>query len=435
MSLVQLMLVNAAEMTLKETQRMADDHAAVATELRVGARVGGVSTVVALVSGAHAMSHAYGALLPLIVPFFLTDLHLTYTQLGLIFSISSLVWSPLQLGFGVLGRYCSRKLILGIGNLCQGMAIIGTSFVLGFADLLTWRVLSRIADAPQHPIGNALISQSFHLDRRGLALAINAAGSNLGTVAVPLIGGFLIATLGWRSTLVLFALPGILFGALIVGLLEENKNLPRQSPGTAKLGAEIWALLKHRDALLLLTSHVIGAGGRGLGVATIYVPLYLSQSLHVDEVHLGVLLTILMAGSVIGPLLAGPLSDRVGRKPVLLGDYVIACCSFAALLAVGGNSWALPAVLAVTGIAAYSEGALMQTALADVADKASIDMLFGLYFSIGSAIGAPWAVLVGLLVDSYGFAAAFAAMAASQVLAGLFILPVHLRRSLSSTHS
>ena len=414
---------------------MADDHAAVAAELRVGARIGGASTVVTLVSLAHAMSHAYGALLPLIVPFFLTDLHLTYTQVGLIFSISNLVWSPLQLGFGVLGRYGSRKLILGIGHLCQGAAIIGTSFVHGFADLLTWRMLSRIADAPQHPIGNALISQSFRTDRRGLALAINAAGSNLGTVAVPLIGGFLIATLGWRSTLVLFALPGILCGALLVGLLEENKDHNQQRQSTATLSAEVWGLLKHRDALLLLTSHVIGAGGRGLGVATIYIPLYISQALHVDEIRLGVLLTILMAGSVIGPLLAGPLSDRVGRKPVLLGDYAVACLSFAALLTVGSNAWALPVVLAVTGIAAYSEGAVMQTALADIADKTSMEMLFGLYFSIGSAIGAPWAVLVGMLVDRYGFTAAFAAMGASQVLAGLFILPVHVRRSLSPARS
>ena len=31
-----------------------------------------------------------------------------------------------------------------------------------------------------------------------------------------------------------------------------------------------------------------------------------------------------MAGSVIGPLIAGPLSDRMGRKPVLLGDYLVA---------------------------------------------------------------------------------------------------------------
>jgi FSR family fosmidomycin resistance protein-like MFS transporter len=416
---------------LKETGRMADDHTAVAAELPVGARIGGASTVVTLVSMAHAMSHAYGALLPLIVPFFLTDLHLTYTQVGLIFSLSNLIWSPLQLGFGVLGRSCSRRLVLGLGHICQGAAIIGTSVVQGFGGLLTWRVLARIADAPQHPIGNALISQSFRADRRGLALAINAAGSNLGTVAVPLIGGFLIATLGWRSTLVLFGLPGVLIGVLLVGLLEEQRDHRLEGQSAAKISTEVWALLKHRDALLLLTAHVIGAGGRGLGVATLYVPLYLSQTLQVDEVRLGVLLTILMAGSVIGPLLAGPFSDRVGRKPVLLGDYAVACLCFAGLLAVGGHSWALPAVLVVTGIAAYSEGALMQTALADVADKTSLDMLFGLYFTVGSAIGAPWAVLIGMLVDSYGFAAAFAAMAGSQVLAGLVLLPVRLRRTSS----
>src|ERR671924_667310 len=103
---------------------MAQDRVAVASRLSVDARVGGASTVVALVSLAHAMSHAYGALLPLVVPFFLSDLHLTYTQIGLMFSISNLVWGPLQLGFGVLGRYYSRKLILGIGHLCAGVAVI-----------------------------------------------------------------------------------------------------------------------------------------------------------------------------------------------------------------------------------------------------------------------------------------------------------------------
>ena len=414
---------------------MADDHAAVAQEMSVGVRIGGASTVVTLVSVAHAFSHAYGALLPLIVPFFLTDLQLTYTQLGLIFSLSNLVWSPLQLGFGVLGRYYSRKVILGLGHVCQGLSIIGTSMVHGFGDLLAWRILGRIADAPQHPIGNALISQGFHADRRGLALAINAAGSNLGTVAVPLLGGFLIATLGWRSTLILFGLPGVLIGILLLSLLEENRGNHHQGQSAVPLGAEVWALLKHRDALLLLTSHIIGAGGRGLGVATIYIPLFLSQKLHVNEMQLGILLTIMLAGSVIGPLIAGPLSDRMGRKPVLLGDYVLACLCFVGLMAVGGSSWTLPVVLTVTGIAVYSEGALMQTALADVANKTSMEMLFGLYFTVGSAIGAPWAFLIGALVDGYGFAAAFAAMAVSQVLAALVLIPVRLRRPILAVPS
>jgi MFS transporter, FSR family, fosmidomycin resistance protein len=410
---------------------MAVEQTATAPALSVQAKFGGSATVVILVSLAHAMSHAYGALLPLIVPFFQSELQLTYTQIGIMFSVTNLVWGPLQLGFGILGRYRSRKLLLGFGHICQGLAVVGTGFVHGFTDLLTWRVVSRIADAPQHPIGNALISHSFGPERRGLALAINAAGSNLGTVAVPLLGGLLIATIGWRHTLLLWGLLGVGVGALVVGFLNEQQRTTRDNQGMAKIWGEVWALLRHRDALLLMASHVIGAGGRGLGVATLYVPLYLSQTLHLqdDPVRLGQLVTIMMAGSVIGPLLVGPLSDRVGRKPVLLVDAVIACACYLALLFVAGQSWALLGLLAVAGLAIYSEGALMQTALADVADKTSIDMLFGLYFTIGAAIGAPWAALLGWLVDHYGFSVGFVVMAGSQLLAGLCVLPVRLRHT------
>src|SRR5919109_4267211 len=137
----------------------------------------------------------------------------------------------------------------------------------------------------------------------------------------------------------------------------------------------------------------------------------------------------LLGWRIIGPLIAGSFCDRVGRKPVWLGDYVLACLCFAGLLAVGGSSWTLPVVLTVTGIAVYSGGSLMQTALADVADKTSMEMLFGLYFTVGSAISAPWALLIGAVVDGCGFAAAFAAMAASQVLAALVLIPARLRQT------
>ena len=406
---------------------MAQEQATIAPTVSVMAKIGGTSMVVGLVSFAHAMSHAYGALLPLILPSLREEIHLTYAKIGLMFTLSNLVWGPLQLGFGILGRYYSRKRILGIGHICQGLAVVGTALAQSFGGLLTWRILSRIADAPQHPIGNAIISQSFMAERRGMGFAINAAGSNLGTVAVPALGGLLMATFGWRNTLALFGLVGVIVGALIIALLDDYRAQVRDDAQRAKVRTELWALLQQRDAVLLLLSHVMGAGGRGFSVATLYVPLYLSQTLNMDQVQLGGLLTIMMIGSVVGPLLAGPLSDRLGRKPVLLLDAVVACLCFSGLLLVGAYPWALIAVLVVTGLAVYSEGPVMQTALADVAGKTSIEMLFGLYFTIGAIIGAPWALLLGTLVDVYGFPVAFAVMGASQIAAGLCILPVRLR--------
>jgi sugar phosphate permease len=77
----------------------------------------------------------------------------------------------------------------------------------------------------------------------------------------------------------------------------------------------------------------------------------------------------------------------------------------------------------------------MQTALADVADKTSMEMLCGLYVTVGSATGAPWAFLIGALVDGYGFAAAFAAVAVSQGLAALVRIPVRWRQTVRAIPS
>ena len=133
-----------------------------------------------------------------------------------------------------------------------------------------------------------------------------------------------MVTFGWRSTLALFGLVGAMVGAVLMVLLDDHGAQARDGAARAKVRTELWALLHQRDAVLLLLSHVIGAGGRGFSVATLYVPLYLSQTLNMDQVQLGGLLTIMMLGSVVGPLLAGPLSDRLGRKPILLLDAGVA---------------------------------------------------------------------------------------------------------------
>ena len=73
-------------------------------------------------------------------------------------------------------------------------------------------VVSRIGGSPQHPVGNGLLAEQFPPHRRGFAISAHIAGGNVGTVAVPLLGAWLIAGVGWRWTVVLFGIPPILIG-------------------------------------------------------------------------------------------------------------------------------------------------------------------------------------------------------------------------------
>src|SRR5436305_4913183 len=181
-----------------------------------------------LVSAAHAVIHAVAVLMPLIYPFIQKEYNLSYTQIGLIVAIPNAVGGFLQIVFGLLSRYVLRKVMLGVGNILVGISTFFTGTITGFWSLMIWSMLSRIAGAPQHPVGSSYLSDRYGRKRHGFALAWHVAGGNIGTLAVPLIAGSLLGLWGWRPVLYLAALPGILIGIAILILVDERDLLDRR---------------------------------------------------------------------------------------------------------------------------------------------------------------------------------------------------------------
>jgi FSR family fosmidomycin resistance protein-like MFS transporter len=394
-----------------------------------------------VVSGAHAVIHATVVLMPLIYPILHDSYGMSYTQIGLLTSIPNLVGGLLQLVFGYLGRYVARKVLIGVGNVLVGVSLFLTATATAFAPFLGWGVLRSIAGAPQHPVGSALLTDSFPSERRGFALAAHVAGGNLGTLVVPAIGLVLIGHFGWQPTLALFALPGVLAGTLVVLFAREpahiqdalaERRASRQSHTAPRTGRS-WLRdgirpLRHRAVLLLILGSIVAAGGRGLGILTTYFQLYMKNGLGFDDQRAGLLFTVLLIGSVVGPLLGGRVSDRVGRKLTLLGTYVVAAVFLVLLPLVASVTaalWALVLIVALVGITAYVESPLLQAYLADVAPAEEKDAAFGWYFTLAFGVGSLWGTAVGVLIDATkSFPLAFVVMAGSYLLAGAVILCV-----------
>jgi len=321
----------------------------------------------------------------------------------------------------------SRKTLLGLGGIAQGLTVSLTGLAQSFGQVMVAQSLTRLAGSPQHPNGNALILDYFGRSHRGRALALHFAGGNVGTVLVPLTAALLLTTLGWRATLFWFALPGIVIGFIVMTAVTGDRE-PSGAAGAARprLGRETWAILSHRDIRLVIGAQASAAGGRGLGAMATFVPLYLSQELGLSVMSTGALFTVLMLGSVVGPTLAGFVSDRIGaRKPVLLTAYAASTLTTVILLNLGAaGSWLLPVVLFVLGSVVYAESPMLQSVTADATEDENPDMVFGLYHTIGFGAGAVWAAALGFLVEAFGFRAALYVMAASYVAAALWILPL-----------
>ncbi|OLE39412.1 MAG: hypothetical protein AUG00_02215 [Candidatus Rokubacteria bacterium 13_1_20CM_2_70_7] len=388
----------------------------------------GAYRVLALVAAAHAVNHAYTALLPILYPAMMAELGFGYRHLGLLIGVSQVFGQGLQFVTGYVGRFVQRKVLLGVGTVAQGICFGLAGLSQSFLHLLAWQSLTRLAGSPQHPNGNALLLDYFGRTHRGRALAMHYAGGNLGTVLVPLVGALLLGAFGWRTTLASFGLPAIVIGLLVLVGITEERGGQATLEARPSLGRETLEILRNRNLRFIVGAQATAAGGRGLGVVITFVPLYLSQELGLGVMKMGALYTLMLIGSVVGPTLAGFVSDRLrARKPVLLGAYLASTLTMVLLVNLGtAGAWLLPLVVFILGCVAYAESPMLQSLTADATEGSSQDVVFGLYHTIGFGTGALWAIVMGTLVEALGFRPALYVMAASYSAAALWLLPLRM---------
>jgi len=391
-------------------------------------RPGGI-TVLTMVALGHAVNHAYAALLPLLYPAIMSDLGFGYSRLGLLVAVSRGVGQGLQWLPGYLNQWVRRKTLMGFGTVGQGIFYGISGLATGFGSFMGCLTLNSLCGSPQHPNGNSLILDYFGRAHRARVLAIHYAGGNAGTVLVPLVGALLLTTFGWRTTLLFFGPPGILIGLLMLWFIREEDNghamEVREKP---RFGRETLAILKNKNVRWVIAAQATAAGGRGLGVVITFVPLYLKQGLGLSVMNTGFLFTLMMIGSVVGPMLAGFLSDRIGaRKPILISSYLASTATTLLLIHLGaGTVWILPVILFLLGSFVYSEAPMLQTLAADSTEGLSPDVLFGIYYTFGFGAASLWAIVMGFLVESFGFRPAFYVMASSYAVAALWISRLRL---------
>lgn len=77
-------------------------------------------TVLLMVTVSHVVNHVYFGLFPVVYPSIVQEFNLTYVELSMISATYSIVGGFMQLFFGVLCRYRSRRFLLALGNMLWG---------------------------------------------------------------------------------------------------------------------------------------------------------------------------------------------------------------------------------------------------------------------------------------------------------------------------
>ena len=167
-------------------------------------------------------------------------------------------------------------------------------------------------------------------------------------------------------------------------------------------------------------------------MANLFALIYLTKVIGLDDQTSGLMYGALIVFSVPMPLVAGWLSDRIGRKPLIVGVYVGGAVGFAAFLLAGSSLAGLWVGIAVMGLFSFAESPQLQALLADIAPASIRDASFALYFTLAFGVGSLWVALYGVIIDASGPATGvpivFGLMAVTFLLAALATLPIRTER-------
>ena len=381
-----------------------------------------------LLAVAHAVNHAHAVLLPLIFLRIIDEFDVGVESIAFLAAIGNLSSGVVQLSYAQLTRMVSRRRLLGAGGLLFGGGFAAQALATSFLTFAIPNVASRIGGSPQHPVGNGLLAEQFPVHRRGFAISAHIAGGNVGTVVIAVIGVPMLAALGWRGTSIVMGLVTVLIAIAVLALIRERGTDRAAAIASGNVGTALRRVVADRDLRWLYLTSVLGGGGRGLGVVNLFALLYLSRVLGLDEATYGLMYGALMIFSVPMPLLAGWLSDRFGRKPLIIAAYLGGTLGFAVFILAGSNLPLLWAGIVLMGLFSFAESPQLQALLSDIAPPAIRDTSYALYFTLAFGVGSLWVAVYGAVIDGVGEASGvplvFGLMAVAFVLAALGTVPI-----------
>jgi MFS family permease len=382
-----------------------------------------------LISLGHALTHWYPATFYLILPLIGNELGLSYVQIGSILTCQAAAGAIANVPGGLLVDSVAHKgRLMALSLLWIGAPYLLMGFAHDYWLLLTCAALVGIGNNLWHPAAIPFLAQRFP-ERRGLVVSVHGMGGNVGDAVAPLVAGALLASLSWRDVVVLNVVPGMVMACVILAMLgsTQARHRPgaRESAGATR-GQRTRALLRglrpllgNRTLVLLSTSSAF----RSMTQSTLltFLPIFLASRMGYSPLWIGGCMFALQAAGFLATPVAGHLSDTMGRRRIIMSSMATSAVVLLAM-AIAGNSPAFVLLVGFLGFFLFAIRSVMHAWTLDATPPdlggTSIGILFGVQ-AIGGAIG-PF--VGGILADRYGLIATFYFLAATIVIANMFII-------------
>jgi predicted MFS family arabinose efflux permease len=335
-------------------------------------------------------------------PVIARDLHLNYSDIGLITGALAIAWGISALIMGNLSDRIGRRRVLTISLVVFSLLIGVSGLATGLLTLIAVRVVMGFADGAYTPVSIAGTLAASPAGRRGLNIGIQQMMLPLfGLGLAPLFVAGALRFIEWRLVFLIFVIPGLVL-AFLVWRTVPSLATPSRNPKPRQSWADWKTVLSFsnvRVAALLMLCWLTC-----LITTSAFMPNYLVDHLKLQPEQMGIVMSAIGLGATVGTLLLPWLSDKVGRKPVMALSSIGVLASLL-LLANTGDSVVM--LFAFLFFVHFFNNALIALTVGPLCIEAVPASLMatasGLVIAVGELFGGGLApVIVGRVAQRFG---------------------------------
>ena len=370
-------------------------------------------------AAAHFTHHVSNSMLTPLLPLIRDSFALSYDQAGFLITAFSMSLGLSNAPVGYLADRIGSRPVVAVGLVLTGVASAALALAGAYWQLLLLLVFMGTVAATYHAPSAALLAQAFPTRSRGAAMGFHITGGHLSFFATPLVAAAIVGAGGtWRTPFLVFAFAPILMGLALWFLAPRHRQRANGATDRLAVFRELRTVIKTVGPLVSLSvlCQVFYAA------LLAFTTLYLVDARGLAPEMAAALFSTPHFVGLFGAPLAGYLSDRLGRRTVILLGMGTLGPAFWALTSVPNELILLP--LALIGLSAAMRQTVTEVLVMDSAPPHRRATVLGSYYMLSQELGGLGAPMLGFLAVALGIGAAYGGTALVLVALSVVVLLV-----------
>lgn len=367
-------------------------------------------TKIGVLSIAHMLNDLYSNYLPQMLPFLIVlTPNFTATRAAILVSAFTVTSSLVQPVFGFFLDRQGKRWLVHVGTLWMAIMLSLTGLVHSYLVLVVLAGLAGLGTAAFHPQASTMVNV-LSGEHKAVLLSAFVAFGNLGFALSPLLLVPLFQAYGLKASIVT-VIPGIIVAILLLFFAPKNNALKGSNTPLPVVINSLKAASHELSAIIV----VIAIRSLAYTGMLTMLPLYF-KSQNLSNIAASHLITIMLAAGAIGGVTGGFISDRYGRKRLIVGSLLLATPLFFGFFITSGIISTI--FLALAGAALLSSFSVTVVA-AQEAIPDNKALAAGLTMGLAGGLGGLSVIFLGRIGDIWGLAVALCVIFILPVIAGL----------------